>query len=401
MSAITPIQNIPNPNTQSPNEFDEKTTLFLNHDLPTFITELNNFADTLNGEIGINDNVTNTSSTWSSQKIVDYVGSASVSYASTAGDSDKLDGHDSSYFATANHNHDGVYAAVNHNHDTVYTKQTSKQVLNNGTALSVNGSNLTLLKGDGTSDIISLDDINNIIVSSIAPTNTSKIWFDTNENVFKKYISENWTTVSGSSGSPTASILDIFGDGSCIALFEFEGNANDTGGVYNGTWNGTEAYGVGKFGQAAIFDGNSQVDICQYNLIKALSLWMFVSSGANFVNICSYDCTTVGTVLSIRLIQGGSLYTLSGDGVSWIERKTSNSLIADSWNHIVVSLDASNNIDIYINNTYEGNFDSTDNISSAIATIGRSFNGLIDQVRIFNRALTDTEVQTLYNEGVN
>jgi len=44
---IDNIQNIPNPNTQSPTEFNSKTTAFLNSDLPTFISQANTLSDDL------------------------------------------------------------------------------------------------------------------------------------------------------------------------------------------------------------------------------------------------------------------------------------------------------------------------------------------------------------------
>ena len=44
---IDNIQNIPNPKTQSPSEFEQKTTNFLNSDLPTFINQANELSDDL------------------------------------------------------------------------------------------------------------------------------------------------------------------------------------------------------------------------------------------------------------------------------------------------------------------------------------------------------------------
>jgi len=58
-------------------------------------------------------------------------------------------------------------------------------------------------------------------------------------------------------GTGTTNTLDIFGDGSCIACYPFDGNAKDLSGKYNGTWHRNEQYDVGKFGQAAKFDGSN------------------------------------------------------------------------------------------------------------------------------------------------
>ena len=45
---IDKLKNIPNPSTQSPTEFNEKTTAFLNSDLPIFITQTNSAIDVMN-----------------------------------------------------------------------------------------------------------------------------------------------------------------------------------------------------------------------------------------------------------------------------------------------------------------------------------------------------------------
>jgi len=47
---IDNIQNIPNPSTQSPSQFESTTTAFLNSDLPTFITQANVLSDDLTGK---------------------------------------------------------------------------------------------------------------------------------------------------------------------------------------------------------------------------------------------------------------------------------------------------------------------------------------------------------------
>jgi len=64
---ISQIQNIPNPKTQSPNEFEEKTTKFLNEELPRFINETNDVASDLTGKwsnvnywTGLTENYKNT-----------------------------------------------------------------------------------------------------------------------------------------------------------------------------------------------------------------------------------------------------------------------------------------------------------------------------------------------------
>lgn len=55
--------------------------------------------------------------------------------------------------------------------------------------------------------------------------------------------------------------FDFFGDGSALAQWKFDGNANDESGNYNGTASNV-TYTNGQFTQAAVFNGsNSSVGI--------------------------------------------------------------------------------------------------------------------------------------------
>jgi hypothetical protein len=54
----------------------------------------------------------------------------------------------------------------------------------------------------------------------------------------------------------TTNIHDIFGDGSAVATYNLDGDANDLGGNYDGTASNV-TYTDGKFGQCAVFNGSS------------------------------------------------------------------------------------------------------------------------------------------------
>ena len=47
---IDNMENVPNPNTQSPSVFESKVTNLLNSDLPTFITQTNSLSDDLSAK---------------------------------------------------------------------------------------------------------------------------------------------------------------------------------------------------------------------------------------------------------------------------------------------------------------------------------------------------------------
>ena len=69
----------------------------------------------------------------------------------------------------------------------------------------------------------------------------------------------------------TVSEVDPFGDSSGVALYKLENNANDEGGVYNGTPTNV-TYGTGVFGQAGVFNGsNSFIEVNSFNAINGNS----------------------------------------------------------------------------------------------------------------------------------
>jgi len=206
----------------------------------------------------------------------------------------------------------------------------------------------------------------------------------------------------------TINTLDILGDGSCIACYTFDNEtADDLSGNYNGTWDGTEQYDVGKFGKAAKFDGNSQINCGIINTDKDelwISFWMY------------WDDTN--DVLPIGF--GNNLLWLYNNYFGW---NTTNSDIyginfpaseyANKWLHIVANFKTNSYGDtLYINNIKQDLSQKMGNIKADYAVVknidfhisGRSldsrfrFSGLIDQVRIFNRALTEEEVQKVYQE---
>src|SRR5262249_21991041 len=88
-------------------------------------------------------------------------------------------------------------------------------------------------------------------------------------------------------------------------------------------------------------------------------------------------------------------------GGSYAEAKASSVLATSTWTHLAVTYDGSN-VRLYVN----GNLTSTTPATGSITTstnplqigsdsiYGQSFNGLIDEVRVYNAALTASQIQT-------
>ena len=236
----------------------------------------------------------------------------------------------------------------------------------------------------------------------------------------------------------TVTKFDVFEDGSAVALYRFDGNSYDDGGIYNGTWYGTEQYDIGRFGRAAktTGDGQSYIDISSItekitHLRQpfTISAWVYVfdngvTEGGVFLlnNSATNDSKDKGSSSLHILIEynndgrarHGLRIVYDCDNVQWKDIE----LQPNKWHHHVVTCDG-NNLNWYVNgqlidtvtlagditfdqatlttrNAYGGCF-----IGHCDGYLLEGLNGLIDQVRIFNRTLTDEEIQVLYNEEVN
>ena len=203
----------------------------------------------------------------------------------------------------------------------------------------------------------------------------------------------------------TVDTLDILDDSSCIALYPLDGNANDLSGNYSGTPTNV-SYGVGEFDLAGVFNGSSSKIITSSSQLPipasgafTVSFWAKVNSSLTLYNTC---------MISFGDFWIKSEYQTGRFGLGDLNPgyETTSSM-GYAWNHCVLTVDASNNIKLYLNgaNEFTGNksISRTNGGNFAIGVARLSspvyyFNGELDQVRIFNKALNAGEVTTLYNE---
>jgi len=229
--------------------------------------------------------------------------------------------------------------------------------------------------------------------------------------------------VENVTSSDSTQVLDIFGDGSCIATYTFDGSANDLSGNYNGSWSGTEQYDTGKFGQAAKFDGSGYVEINSLNNpFKndfTVAFWFKALERVDEINGRS-DCVFAGNTdyrfgLALREYYSASgnleMRWSIGDGNSWVEYfgpKKDGSLNDTTKWYFLVLTKSGHLYKFYRNGVlwYQYEASHSDYSGDAFVRMGIWGNNeyydtkcLIDQVRIFNRSLTEKEIKILYNEG--
>ena len=209
----------------------------------------------------------------------------------------------------------------------------------------------------------------------------------------------------------TTQTLDIFNDNSCIATYTFDNEtAEDLSGNYNGNWYGTEQYDTGKFGKAAKFNGNSYIDTGFINtsLTKfSLSCWIKCD---NYSNLGNYSGLLMNKGNSGDKRYGFRIKHKNDNPCIWNGADNLfDEINMSEYNGVFVNLALVFDSEIsyaklYINSELKQEITINEGLKFDTAIIGYNnqdntgFNGLIDQVRIFNRALTDDEVKQLYNE---
>lgn len=214
------------------------------------------------------------------------------------------------------------------------------------------------------------------------------------------------TAIHDSSGNGNNGTLTIGGSGSQTVVGTCSTPTDGTGAWYNGR--------VGKYNYSMSFDGNDDfIDTVDtpLRITGALTMTAWVNSaqltGGTFYGVMakagggqeSYDVYIPGTT-------GLPTFRINNNAAS----VTANTAITTGkWYQLTFVYIPSTSISIYIN----GNLDSqnTTSIPSSITSFGQDFhigdnggisskfNGQIDDVRLYNYALTASQIRMVYNQG--
>jgi len=217
----------------------------------------------------------------------------------------------------------------------------------------------------------------------------------------------------GYSSGVCTSTLDPFGDGSGVALYRFNGNANDESGNFNATFNNPQ-YTTGVFNSAARFTGSSSsmtatVPINCSNSYT-VSGWIKLGGGAGYsCNLLYLANFSAGTNANF-IINDTGLLRFRNQGSTEVQYDATS--FNNSWIFVACVFDSSaGSGTIYLNGSSvatgamagNANPSSTNEIGGWYIYNGVTYyyntDGL-DQLRYFNRALNSTEVSALYNETI-
>jgi len=223
----------------------------------------------------------------------------------------------------------------------------------------------------------------------------------------------------------TVNTLNLFGDNSCVAAYTFDNQTpNDLSRKYNGIWYGTEKYDTGIFnGYAAKFDTNQVIVLDNTDIIdnmqKFMSLWFRLDKIEDekkiLLNIQQDDAGSTNFEIYIdknrKIVIGGKNKDHS-DAVYTTVFTSTEPIELNKFYHLVVNKINNTTYNVYLNQKLIGSFDFTFYVpmksyrqtigafidSADYSSIKYIWNGLIDQIRIFNRTLTDNEIKNLYKE---
>lgn len=206
-----------------------------------------------------------------------------------------------------------------------------------------------------------------------------------------------------------------FGDEGLVAYYSLNGNAKDAvnpanEGIVNGALPCKNRFGW----KNAAFHFDGQNGCINFNAIPldqtdnwSLSAWMnpAVIRQYSAIMCLGHDDSKAGDGFAFgfsaadHYSPGNKLFGVLG-GVEWVDSGYAFGS-SNVWYHIVM-LRRDGNTKFFVNGTQTANTSSKTPIAPTAFTVGsasgiRFFNGMISDIRIYNRALSDSEVDQLYN----
>jgi hypothetical protein len=202
-----------------------------------------------------------------------------------------------------------------------------------------------------------------------------------------------------------------FDEGTGTIAHDSSGNNND-GTIYGATWTS------GKYGNALQFDGiDDSVRIPDSAFLNiagdkiSITAWVkrLGSGTRNGIIVMkqappgAWDAS-YGVVISEGVINTGKIGLSLDTGWGWTDHWSNSVLNSNEWYHFCGTYDGSK-VRIYLNGVLDAEYDVTGNIvpKSGPLSIGHEdawdpeyFNGLIDEVKVYNRSLSAEEVWAEY-----
>lgn len=244
----------------------------------------------------------------------------------------------------------------------------------------------------------------------------------------QKYLTQSATRDGGSDNSRIELGNDTglwAGASGLVGFWKFENDFTDSSGRNNhGVGSGGATFATGKVGQAGVFDGIDNYVSSTSNSSLTPPNSITVEAWANPTD---FSVVNAG-IVSKRDDDGafnhswGGMWVEATTGKVWgriyeadngqatfnVANALSNAALpAGQWSHVVIVANASSSpksVNLYVNGeraypslTYDGTLRSGTYPMFIGKQLGGYFKGLIDEARIYNRALSETEIKGSYN----
>lgn len=209
---------------------------------------------------------------------------------------------------------------------------------------------------------------------------------------------------------PNASEQNFIGtiENGLLAYYSFDdGTATDnSGNGYHGTIYGATRVVGGVFGSALAFNGQNAAVKTPANLEQSSS-----SAGATLVAWVYPTSVSGGRHHVVSSDNGGFDWSILRDGDTWFvftgeqSRSTNFKVDLNQWQHVAAVFTPTGEVKFYKNGQLMTmpyiNFDASDNNIGIGHNpgYGEYFSGTIDEVRIYNRPLDESEIQAFYQYG--
>lgn len=222
-------------------------------------------------------------------------------------------------------------------------------------------------------------------------------------------------------------------DANLTSYWRFENNTDDETGNHSLTWRGVDN-ATGKFGNCFEFveanedylsagdDDNLSFGDGVDDVAFSISTWLYLDVADDCGLVAKYNGSNVGSEYAFYMYNGAIRFLLwSGSNPLYYRgRVYSTPLATGTWYHLVATYDgrggtnADDGIDLYVNGSASPVDDSSDNNGPflAVTNTNRDFrvggnmgiagwylDGKMDEVKLYDRELSSSDVQTLYNNG--
>ncbi|MAG19803.1 hypothetical protein CL618_00005, partial [archaeon] len=221
-----------------------------------------------------------------------------------------------------------------------------------------------------------------------------------------------------------------------VALYRFDNSSNENSTFFydsadrhrnNGTCDLASSdcpdYGSGKFGTGMVFDGvDDFVDVIDKDILSfvngsgdasfSISTWFYDIQDADGTFVAKATAAGTGEYYFLEDNQNLVLRLVDDSAGAWMGVRTDSAYSLNTWNYIVGTYDGSANtvgMKIYLNgveqsvsNSSSGSYTGMENKSTELYVGKRGsatnlfWNGTIDEVAIYNKTLTASEIRNLY-----